>query len=70
LSGIETFADKDEYHRVVFFVDGDGKATRLACDPAPDPGFLQATAISPDAIYLTVNYFPTAGWTIVKVPRR
>jgi hypothetical protein len=66
LSGIEIFDDL-LIHRELFLVGADGSATRLACNPSNDVTYLGAGAVSPDALYLTVN--DSNGWVIVKVPR-
>jgi len=66
LSGNEIFDDL-LIHREVFLVGADGSATRLACNPSNDVTYLGAGAVSPDALYMTVN--DPNGWVIVKVPR-
>ena len=68
LTGIEIFDDL-LIHREVFLVGADGSATRLACNPSNDVTFLGAGAVSPDALYLTVNDSNTNDWTTVKIPR-
>jgi hypothetical protein len=66
LSAWERF-DDGGFHRSIFFLRASGSTTRLACEPVQTDSDIRATALSPDALYLTINRFGT-GWSIVRVP--
>lgn len=67
LGGTEIF-DDGVSHASVFQVEGDGRATRLACDPSANWPLYAASALAPDAIYLSVRYEQPA-WMLVRLPR-
>jgi hypothetical protein len=67
LSAQERFDDGD-LHRSVFLVSTNGNVTRLACDPSSAFSDIRGAALSPDALYVTVNHFGSA-WSTVKVLR-
>jgi hypothetical protein len=67
LGGVERF-DDGEMHASVFQVKSDGSATRLACDSSSNWPVYTATALAPDAIYLSVRY-DQPGWKVIRLPR-
>lgn len=66
LSARERFDDGTS-HRSIFFLSASGSTTRLACEPVEASGDIRGTALSPDALYLTINRLGS-GWSIVRVP--
>jgi hypothetical protein len=67
IGGMEIF-DDGANHGSVFQVGGDGDATRLACDASGNWPAYTATALAPDALYVSVSY-DQPGWLMVKIPR-
>jgi hypothetical protein len=74
VAALETF-DDGRAHQSIFFVDGTGVGTRVACDASTrSEDFLEvAPALTADAAYLVVNDVHDvmhATWSIIKVPRQ
>jgi hypothetical protein len=67
IGGVELF-DDGVNHASVFQVSGEGNATRLACDASNNWPVYTATALAPNAIYLSVRY-DQPGWMLVRLPR-
>ena len=66
IGGVEPF-DDGVNHASVFHVSRDGNATRLACDASNNWPVYTATALAPDATYLSVRY-DQPGWMLVRLP--